>query len=63
MEKLRGTPKGEKGHEGTGAAHSAEKDRPGACRCGGAGEYEPDPLRPANILEQLVAALHETGRP
>ena len=61
MEKPKGTPKGEKGREGTGTACGG-KGGPSACRCGGAGEYEPDHLRLANVLEKLVAALHETGR-
>ena len=35
----------------------------GACRCSSTGEYELDPPRSANVLEQLVAALCEAGNP
>ena len=33
----------------------------GACRCGGARGYDPDPPKLPNILNQLVATLHDTG--
>ena len=32
-----------------------------ACRCGGIREYDPDPPRPPNILNQLVATLHDAS--
>ena len=33
----------------------------GACRCSGVREYDLDPPRPPNILDQLVAALCDAG--
>ena len=45
-------PKGEPGHGGAGGS---------ACGCGSKGHYDPDPPRHVNILNQLVAALHDAG--
>ena len=33
----------------------------GVCGCGSVREYDLDPPGPPNILNQLVAALHDTG--
>ena len=33
----------------------------GACECGGTREYDPDPPGLPNILDQLVAALHDAS--
>ena len=77
MRRRKGKPRrcsqGEKGHGGTGEGcgrppyhvrgHSRRGGPGGACGCGGTGEYEPDPARLANVLKQLVAALHEAGTP
>ena len=41
--------------------HGAMGGPDGACRCSTVREYDLDPPGPPNILNQLVAALHDTG--
>ena len=71
LEKPKGAPKGEKGHEGTGTGHGklpyhvrghGRRGGPGGAHRR-TGEYEPDPPRLAYVLDQLVAVLHEARKP
>ena len=66
-----GDPKGEKGRGAIGngcssppyhmGSHSRRGEPGSACRHSGTREYDPEPPRPANILNQLVAALCDAG--
>ena len=41
--------------------HSGRGGPGGACRHGGTREYDLEPPGPPNILDQLVAALHDAS--
>ena len=48
-------------HDRNGSGHGGRHGLSSTHGCSGIGTYEPDAPSPLNILDQLVAALHDAG--